>query len=258
MSGVAIGVSLKLADTISGMARCTAPVRGHNSAQARADCPACGGGYGGYRDYGSYSYQAPYRPVAPSQARSSNSGGGSSRTARPRWSASDSSVTYTPKQVRDLEPVRKQFELRVQEFDVFLCHAWNDRKADAKMLYDLLVEQGVSVWFSEVSLRLGTDMRAAIDKGLRTSRIGLVLVTPAMLERLLEDKSVAGSELSALLRRDLLVPVLHEATFEQLDNVSPLLATKGGLDTAEESMRDVAMKIAELVTELAEERVDER
>ena len=49
------------------------------------------------------------------------------------------------------------------------------------------------------------------------------------------------------------MPVLHEATFEQVDNVSPLLATKGGLNTAEEPMRDVAVKIAELVSELAEE-----
>lgn len=238
------------------MGMCTAPVQGHRSAAARAACPACGGGYRGY-SYSRPTYQPSPRPAAAVPARSSSSGGGPSRSARPSWSPASSPVSYTPKEVRDLAPVRKQAEARTQEHDVFLCHAWGDRQADAKELYDLLGEQGVSVWFSEVTLRLGTDMRAAIDKGLRTSRIGIVLVTPAMLERLLEDKSVASSELSALLRRDLIIPVLHNATFEQLDNVSPLLATRGGLSTAEEPMRDVSVKIAELVAELAEEKADE-
>ncbi len=136
---------------------------------------------------------------------------------------------------------------------MFLCHAWGDRKDDAKSLYDLLLGVDVSVWFSEVSLKLGTDMRAAIDKGLVNSRIGIVLVTPAMLERLRTDRSVAGSELSALLRRNLLVPVLHNVTFEELDQVSPLLASRGGLSTSEDSMADIAVKVAELVSEELEE-----
>ena len=40
------------------MARCTAPVLGHRSADAAANCPACGsryGRYGGFSSYGSYS-----------------------------------------------------------------------------------------------------------------------------------------------------------------------------------------------------------
>lgn len=169
---------------------------------------------------------------------------------RPSWSPSTSTVSYTAQEVRDLEPVRKAAESRTQAHDVFLCHAWPDRQEDAKVLYDLLIDEDVSVWFSEVSLTLGTDMRAAIDKGLVSSRIGLVLVTPAMLDRLRTDRSVAGSELSALLRRNLLVPVLHEATFEELDQVSPTLASRGGLSTAEDSMGDIAVKIAELVATL--------
>ncbi|MGJ9422583.1 toll/interleukin-1 receptor domain-containing protein [Aeromicrobium sp. CF3.5] len=155
--------------------------------------------------------------------------------------------------MRDLTPVRGAVLARVQATDVFLCHAWADRQDDAKNLYDLLFGNDVSVWFSEVSLKLGTDMRAAIDKGLVSSRIGIVLVTPAMLERLRTDRSVAGAELSALLRRNLLVPVLHNVTFEELDQVSPLLASRGGLSTAEDSLTDIAVKITELVSEESEE-----
>ncbi len=140
---------------------------------------------------------------------------------------------------------------------MFLCHAWPDRQADAKEVYDLLLDEDVSVWFSEVTLTPGTDMRVAIDRGLVSSRIGIVLVTPAMLDKLRTDRSIASSELSALLRRNLLVPVMHGVTFEELDQVSPTLASRGGFSTAEESMRDIVVKIAELVGTLEGEEVDE-
>lgn len=173
------------------------------------------------------------------------------------WQPSTSTVSYTPQQVRDLEPVRGAAVSRTQPHDVFRCHAWPDRQADAKDVYDLLVGNGVSVWFSEVSLRPGTDMRVVIDKGLVNSRIGIVLVTPAMLDKLRTDRSIASNELSALLRRHLLVPVMHGATFEQLDQVSPTLASRGGFSTAEESVEDIVVKIAELVGALADEEANE-
>jgi len=159
--------------------------------------------------------------------------------------------------VRDLEPVRTAVVVRTQAQDVFLCHAWPDRQADAKDVYDLLLDEDVSVWFSEVALRPGTDMRVAIDKGLVSSRIGIVLVTPAMLDKLRTDRSIASNELSALLRRNLLVPVMHGVTFEELDLVSPTLASRGGFSTAEETMEDIVVKIAELVGTLDGEEADE-
>lgn len=105
---------------------------------------------------------------------------------------------------------------------------------------------GVRVWFSEKDLALGVPMMRAIDKGLANSRIGLVLVTPALLARLPKE-SVADKELSALLAGNQLVPIVHNTTYEALRNVSPLLASRSGLDTAEDSMAVVAAKIAELV-----------
>lgn len=240
--------------SIGYMSQCTAPIRGHIRGGG-ANCPVHGrgGGYG-YAPSRPYpSYPAPTAPVRRSGSLSSSSGGGGRRTARPAWQPSASTASYTPQQVRDLEPVRAAAVARTQEHDVFLCHAWPDRQADAKDAYDLLVGEDVSVWFSEVSLRPGTDMRVAIERGLVSSRMGIVLVTPAMLDKLRTDRSIANNELSALLRRNLLVPVMHGVTFEELDQVSPTLASRGGFSTAEESMEDIAVKIAELVGTLADE-----
>lgn len=130
--------------------------------------------------------------------------------------------------------------------DVFLCHAWDDRSGPAKDLHDLLEAKGVSVWFSEKDVLLGTSLLREIDKGLVKSRVGIVLVTPAFLRRV-HAEGIADKELSALLARDLLVPIVHGTTYEALREVSPLLGSRSGLSTAEEPMKDVAAKLAELV-----------
>lgn len=87
---------------------------------------------------------------------------------------------------------------------------------------------------------------SAIDKGLANSRIGIVLVTYALLCPL-PAEGIADKELSALLTGELLVSVVHQTTYEPLREVGPLLASRSGLSTAEEPMADVAAKLAELV-----------
>ena len=234
---------------IGHMARCTAPVRGHRSASAAAECPACGSRYG--RSYGSYGYSSPsYGSYSsPSYSSSGSSGGGSVSNARPRWSPAGSSVVYTPTEVRTLTPFRESVEKGVSLpdlRDVFLCHAWDDRAGAAKELHDQLESRGVKVWFSEKDVVLGTPLLREIDRGLAKSRVGIVLVTPALLSRL-RAEGIADKELSALLARDLLVPIVHNTTYEALREVSPLLGSRSGLSTAENPMAQVAAKLAELV-----------
>ena len=230
------------------MARCTAPSRGHRSASAAADCPACSSRYSRYSS-NSYS-PSSYSSSSSGGGSSGNSGGRSSNSSRPRWSRAGSSVSYTSTQVQSLTPIRQTVETRAAQQpdlrDVFLCHAWDDRQGPAKELHELLVAAGVKVWFSEKDLGLGVPMMRAIDKGLANSRIGLVLVTPALLARLPKE-SVADKELSTLLQGNRLVPIVHGTTYDALRDVSPMLASRSGLDTSEDSMSVVATKIAELV-----------
>lgn len=159
-------------------------------------------------------------------------------------------MAYTPAEVRTLTPVRENFEKRVllpDLRDVFLCHAWDDRQGSAKELHDLLESLGVKVWFSEKDVLLGSPLLREIDKGLAKSRVGIVLVTPALLKRV-QAEGISDKELSALLARDLLVPIVHGTTYEALREVSPLLGSRSGLSTSDDSMADIAAKLAELVT----------
>lgn len=239
------------------MAQCTAPVRGHIRGGG-ADCPVhgyqyrrrygggYGGGYGG-SSYSSSSYTAPAPRRYPSYSgRSSGGGGGRSSSSRARRSA----VTYSSAERATFDPVRAQVVQIAQTYpdrpDLFLCHAWDDRKGPALDLYNHLTELDVKVWFSEKHVPLGTPLLRQIDKGLASSRAAVVLVTPALLKSL-NSEGIADKELSVLLATDRVIPVAHGTTFEALREVSPLLASRSGLTTGEQlSLEDAATKVADV------------
>lgn len=227
------------------MNRCTAPVLGHIRGGG-ADCPVHGYQY----RRSAPSYYSPPPPVRSGGGGSgSGSTGGGGGRSRPRWSPSTSSVSYTPDQVHTLDRYRTTVEkvgIAADLRDIFLCHAWDDRLTTATELCDALDAKDVSVWFSEKDILLGQPFMREIDRGLARSRIGVALITPAFLKRV-DGGGVSDRELSELLSRDLLIPVVHGTTFEEIRKVSPLLGSRNGLSSAEDSMDIIATKIAELV-----------
>ncbi len=68
----------------------------------------------------------------------------------------------------------------------------------------------------------------------------------ALLKRL-PAAGVADKELSVLLARDQLVPIVHNTTYDALRDVSPMLTSRNGLETAQVPVEDIAAKLAELV-----------
>lgn len=229
------------------MSRCTAPVYGHRSSAAAARCPACGGRYS-YRPPSTSSPSFnPYsaRAGGSSAGGSASGSGGSSR--RSRQTRSGAWASYSPTEWRSIEPVVRTAEEQARKHpdrrDLFLCHAWDDREGVAADLYNHLQSNDATVWFSEKDVGLGKPLLREIDKGLAQSRVGIVLVTPALL-RSLESEGIADKELSVLLATDRVIPVAHGTTFEALREVSPMLASRSGLSTADSSLQEVATKIA--------------
>lgn len=231
----------------NGEMRCTAPVQGHRTSSGRAACPACGGS--SYRSYSRTNYYSPPAPSRNIGVGNSSGGVGGSRSVRPRWSPTTSPVSYTSTESVALERYRSKVEAigqRADSYDLFLCHAWDDRLESATELHVLLEAENLSVWFSEKDIILGLPFMREIDKGLAKSRIGVVLITPAFLKRI-ENGGVSEKELSELLSRDILVPVAHGVNYDEIRLVSPLLGSRNGLSTDENSLGEIAKKIAELV-----------
>ncbi len=196
---------------------------------------------------GGYRSPRPYYSIPRYRGGSDSEVSISSQTAASRRTRSGRSVSYSPSEWRKVEPfvekAAEQATKHPERRDLFLCHAWDDRQGSARELHSKLLSYDATVWFSEDDLPLGSLMLREIDKGLRNSRIGIVLVTPAMLKSI-EGAGVAEKELSVLLASSRVIPVLHEVTFEDLNEISPMLASHSGLNTSDQSMDEVAAKIA--------------
>jgi hypothetical protein len=154
-------------------------------------------------------------------------------------------LRYTPNEAEALDAAREAIAADVpREHDLFLCHAWADRRHAARNCYEALTALGLDVWFSEMDVRLGVSLPRQIDRGMAACSLGLVLVTPAFLTAL-EAGGWADKELGALLSTKRVMPIVHQVDFGDLSAQSPLLAQNAGFNTEDSNFKEIAEKIVE-------------
>lgn len=127
-----------------------------------------------------------------------------------------------------------------REWDAFLSYARIDGADVGASLRDDLERLGVGVWFDEVAIVPGKSQALQMDKGLRTARCGVALLTPAYLT----GRFWTERELGALLHKETLIPVLHNVTFAEVAEYSGILPDLAGFETARDSIEVIAAKIA--------------
>lgn len=115
-------------------------------------------------------------------------------------------------------------------WDVFISHASEDKADVARPLAEMLKAKGLNVWYDEYSLQIGDSLRLSIDKGLRQSRYGIVILSPHFFE-----KQWPRSELDGLVSlesgKNTILPVWHNVTAEQVKQFSPMLAGRVGVSS---------------------------
>jgi hypothetical protein len=128
------------------------------------------------------------------------------------------------------------------DWEVFICHASEDKEAVARPLANHLATLGLEVWLDETEIHLGDSLRTKIDSGLAQSRFGIVVLSPNFF-----SKNWTRSELDGLLAREsdgvkVVLPIWHNITLEQIRSQSPILAGRLAAST-NEGMAIVANKI---------------
>jgi hypothetical protein len=123
-------------------------------------------------------------------------------------------------------------------YDVFICHASEDKDPFVRPLAQALQAEHVEVWFDEFSLKLGDSIRRSIDKGLRQSRFGIVVLSPAFFE-----KNWPQYELDGLVEREMkgkdkiILPLWHSVTHDHVTQYSPALAGRKAVSSEREFKR---------------------
>lgn len=144
----------------------------------------------------------------------------------------------------------------MKQWDVFISHASEDKEAFVEPLAVALANAGLTVWYDKFSLSLGDSLSRSIDEGLANSRFGVVVISPAFLQ-----KSWPAYELAGLVTREIasgktILPVWHHITRDQIIAKSPTLADKLAVRTAELSPADIALQILQVVRPDLYERTD--
>lgn len=130
--------------------------------------------------------------------------------------------------------------------DVFICHAFEDKEAFVHPLAEALRNERVEVWYDRFSLKVGDSIRRSLDKGLRQSRFGVVVLSKAFF-----DKQWPQYELDGLAEREMrgkdkvILPVWHGVTHSDVFEFAPSLANRqavssdGGVARVVQAILDV-------------------
>ena len=134
-------------------------------------------------------------------------------------------------------------------WDVFISHASEDKAAVARPLADALIERGVSVWLDELELKIGDSLRRKIDQGIRSSRFGIVVLSPSFFAKGWTQYELDGLVTLSVAGQQSLLPIWHQLTRDDVMRRSPSLADKVALSTASFPVDEIAAQIAGVVLE---------
>lgn len=112
---------------------------------------------------------------------------------------------------------------------------------------EALQKHGLKVWYDEFTLRIGDSLRRKIDEGLANSRVGLVVLSPTFLNKGWTNHELDGIVTRAVTGEQVLLPIWHKLTKQEVIAYSPSLADKLARNTATHTIEEIAGEIADLI-----------
>ena len=134
-----------------------------------------------------------------------------------------------------------------KKYDLFISHASEDKDAIVRPLATELERLTVRVWYDEFSLKLGDSLSASIDKGLKESWFGLLVLSKSFL-----GKNWPEYEYRSLLTRQIdgenvILPLWYGVTKEEVRGFSLFLADIKGFPVSEDNLMVAVMAIVQVV-----------
>lgn len=154
-------------------------------------------------------------------------------------------LSEVPSLVRDNIPPLTESSVEVH--DVFISHASEDKDDFVRPLANALINEELNVWFDEMTLRIGDSLRQKIDKGLASSRVGLVVLSPAFINKGWTNYELDGIVTRTVSGEQILLPIWHNITKQEVMDFSPSIADKVARSTAIHTIEEIAAEIAELI-----------
>jgi len=139
-------------------------------------------------------------------------------------------------------------ETDYREHDVFISHASEDKDEIVRPLAIALRNAGLSVWYDEFELKIGDSLRQKIDRGLAKSRFGIVVLSKSFIKKGWTNYELDGIITKVVSGEQVLLPIWHNITKQEVIDFSPSIADKLARNTANFTVEEIANEIAELIS----------
>jgi hypothetical protein len=208
--------------------------------------------------YGGYVTRSPYKISIPSSGRwyvTLDLGGysgrlGSSVRILPGRlpQARQESLSTVPSLVQNKEiPTNFGEDPIIRQYDVFISHASEDKDDVVRPLAIALQAEGLKVWYDEFELRIGDSLRRKIDKGLANSRFGIVVLSKDFIRKGWTNYELDGIITRSVSGEQIVLPIWHNITKQEVIDYSPSLADKVARNTAIYTIEEIATDISEVI-----------
>ncbi|QKF66553.1 DUF1883 domain-containing protein [Arcobacter venerupis] len=153
-------------------------------------------------------------------------------------------LSSIPSLVNNIPPI---YVKNKENHDVFISHASEDKDEIVRPLANALIAEGLSVWYDEFSLKIGDSLRRKIDQGLSKSKVGLVVLSPSFISKGWTNYELDGIITKAVSGEQILLPIWHQITKQEVMDYSPTLADKLARSTAMHTVEEIAKEISDLL-----------
>lgn len=132
-------------------------------------------------------------------------------------------------------------------YDVFISHASEDKDNVVRPLASALKSGGLEVWYDEFELKIGDSLRRKIDKGLASSRFGIVVLSQAFFQKGWTNYELDGLVTRSVSGDQILLPIWHNVSKQEVMDYSPSLADKVARNTTSHTIDEISAEIIELI-----------
>ncbi len=137
--------------------------------------------------------------------------------------------------------------VREREYELFISHASEDKDDFVRPLAAALKSLEVRVWYDEFTLEIGDSLRESIDKGLVSSKYGVVVLSPSFFAKNWPQYELNGMVAREMNGEKVILPIWHRVTKNEVIEFSPTMADKVALNSGAESIEEIASQLADRV-----------
>ncbi len=132
-------------------------------------------------------------------------------------------------------------------YDFFISHATEDKDDIVRALAEHLNNLGFKVWYDEFELKWGDSLRKNIDKGLASSKYGVVIISPSFIKKNWTEYELNGMVAKEMNGHKVILPIWHKITKDEVLQFSPSLADKLALNTSLHTIEDIGTQLKQLL-----------